>query len=105
MISGLAIGGVLTDTIGWRWCFFIAAIFDAVLFGTALWGLPKTIDSPSDAQGAADLTWAQKYQQLKHDIDWVGALIASASLAMMSYVFAYVVDQPPRLSVTDNTIR
>lgn len=87
---GLAIGGVLTDSIGWRWCFFIAAIFDAILFATALWGLPKSIDSPSDAQGAADLTWAQKYAQLKHDVDWVGALIASASLAMMSYVFAYV---------------
>lgn len=85
---GLAIGGVLTDSIGWRWCFFISAIFDVVLFATAVWGLPKSIDSSSDAQGAADLTWAQKYAQLKYDIDWVGALIASASLAMMSYVFA-----------------
>lgn len=87
---GLAIGGVLTDSIGWRWCFFIAAIFDAVLFATALWGLPKSIDSPTSAEGAANLTWAQKYAQLKYDIDWVGALIASASLATMSYVFAYV---------------
>ena len=92
---GLAIGGVLTDSIGWRWCFFISAIFDAVLFATALWGLPTSIDSPSDAQGAADLTWREKYARLKYDIDWVGALIASASLAMMSYVFAYVLSPPP----------
>ena len=96
---GLAIGGVLTDTIGWRWCFFIAAIFNVVLFAMAVWGLPKSIDAPADAPGTAYLTWSQKWEQIKHEIDWVGAIIASASLAMISYVFAYVAHQlfPPLL--------
>jgi MFS family permease len=85
---GLALGGVLTDTIGWRWGFYISAVIDTAIFGVALWGLPKSIDSPADRQGAADLTWAEKWAQLKHDIDWIGAIIASISLAMLSYVFA-----------------
>jgi predicted MFS family arabinose efflux permease len=84
----LALGGVLTDSVGWQWGFYISAVFDAAIFALALWGLPKSIDSPTDGVGAADLTWAQKWSQLINDIDWVGALIASASLAMLSYVFA-----------------
>ena len=85
---GLAIGGVLTDSIGWRWGFYISAIFDAAIFAVAFWGLPKSIDSPTGAEGAADFTWTQKWTQLKEDIDWVGAGIATTSLAMLSYVFA-----------------
>lgn len=87
---GLALGGVLTDSIGWRWGFYLSAIIDALICAVAFWGLPKTIDSPPDTQGPADLSWSTKWRQLKDDIDWVGALIASTSLAMLSYVFAYV---------------
>lgn len=85
---GLAMGGVITDSIGWRWGFYLAAIIDAGIFALALWGLPRSIDSSLDGQGAAELTWAQKRVHLWHTIDWVGALIASTSLAMLSYVFA-----------------
>jgi MFS family permease len=89
---GLTLGGVLTDSIGWRWGFYISAIFDAVICAVAFWGLPKSIDSPTGAEGAADLTWAQKWRHLKEEIDWVGAGIATTSLAMLSYVFAYVMN-------------
>lgn len=85
---GLVLGGVLTNSIGWRWGFYISAIFNAAVCAIAFWGLPKSIDSPVGVEGAADLTWAQKWQQLKEDIDWVGAGIATTSLAMLSYVFA-----------------
>lgn len=85
---GLAVGGVLTDSIGWRWGFYLSAIFDAVIFAVAFWGLPTSIDSPTGSEGAADLTWSQKWTQLKEEIDWVGAGIATASLGMLSYVFA-----------------
>ena len=67
----------------------MAAIIDAAIFAIAFWGLPSTIDSPTDGEGAADLTWERKWAQLREDIDWVGAIIASISLAMLSYVFAY----------------
>ena len=91
---GLALGGVLTDSLSWRWGFYLASIFDAAICAVAFWGLPATIDSPTGAEGAADLTWAQKFQQLKTDIDWVGAMIATTSLAMLSYVFACVSFMP-----------
>ncbi|KAK5169044.1 uncharacterized protein LTR77_006353 [Saxophila tyrrhenica] len=87
---GLTVGGFLTDGIGWQWGFYLAAVFDAAIFAVALFGLPKSIDSPLEGQGAADLTWRQKWMLIKHDIDWVGALIASVSLAALSYVFVTI---------------
>ena len=97
---GLALGGVLTHTIGWRWGFYISAVLDALLCAVAYWGLPASIDSVPGAEGAgagaAELTWSQKFSQLKNDIDWIGAILASASLAMLSYTFAYAITQFPK---------
>lgn len=77
---GLTLGGVFSDSIGWRWGFYIAAIINTIIFGLAVYGLPKNIDS----QGP--ITW----KRLTSDIDWIGAIIASASLAMLSYAFASI---------------
>ena len=75
---GLTLGGVLSDSIGWRWGFHVAAIINTLIFGVAVYGLPKNIDS----QGP--ITW----KRLTSEIDWIGAILASASLAMLSYAFA-----------------
>jgi MFS family permease len=75
---GLTVGGVCADGIGWRWSFFIAAIFNTVILIMAIWSLPKT------AAESEPITW----DRLISEIDWVGAVIASSSLAMISYVFA-----------------
>lgn len=80
---GLTLGGILTETIGWRVGFYIAAAINAIVFAVGLFGLPKPA-------GNAALTWQQKRQQIAHDIDWVGAMIASTSLATLSYVFASI---------------
>ncbi|KAF2802029.1 uncharacterized protein BDZ99DRAFT_429276 [Mytilinidion resinicola] len=77
---GLTLGGVLSDSIGWRWGFYIAAIINTVIFGLAVYGLPRNIDSQEP------ITWTR----LSSDIDWIGALISSASLAMLSYAFASI---------------
>ena len=87
---GLTLGGLFTDSIGWRWGFHLSAILNTVVFGIALWGLPKTIDNPPLGEGAANTTWAYKWERVKTEIDWTGAIIASASLAMLSYVFAAI---------------
>lgn len=87
---GLTLGGVLTDSIGWRWGFYLATIVNTVIFVVALWGLPKSIDSAGVSDGDSVPTWRQKWQRMKNEIDWIGAIIASTSLAMLSYVFATI---------------
>jgi predicted MFS family arabinose efflux permease len=74
---GLTLGGVFAETIGWQWGFYIAAIVNLIIFLLALWGLPKSIDRQS-------ITWSR----VANDIDWVGATVASTSLALLSYVLA-----------------
>lgn len=74
---GLTLGGVLSDTIGWRWGFHIAAIINTVVFVVGFFGLPKV-----------DSTQSNIWARLRTEIDWVGIAIGSASLALLSYSFA-----------------
>ena len=74
---GLVLGGVFTDTIGWRWGFYISAITNTIVFVVGLFGLPKV-------DGKQQQVWAR----LKNEIDWVGILLGSASMALLSYCFA-----------------
>lgn len=76
--AGLFLGGVLVDSIGWRWGWYIASILSMIVFGIvfrAVPGLRKQI--PRE-------TW----RRLAYGIDWIGALIASACLGLLSYVLA-----------------
>lgn len=77
---GLTLGGVLVDTIGWRWGFYIAAVVNFVILVLAAW---------QRSQSAADAP-SISLDRLMFEIDWVGALLASSCLAMLSYVLAYV---------------
>lgn len=77
---GLTLSGAFTGTIGWQWGFYAAAIANLVMFVVAAWQLPQNVQSAS----------YDVWQRLVSDIDWVGALVASISLAMLSYVIAYV---------------
>jgi len=74
---GLVLGGVFTDTIGWRWGFYISAIVNTVVFAIALLGLPKV--------GGKQ---AHVVYRLKTEIDWVGIALGSTSVALLSYCFA-----------------
>lgn len=77
---GLILGGVLTDTIGWRWGFYITAIVDAVLFVASIYVLP--------ADGESKKLSRASWYRLAHNIDWVGVGILSLSLGLLSYVLA-----------------
>lgn len=76
---GLALGGFFADTIGWPWGFHFVAIINLVAFVLAACCLPN---GPEDQ---APLTW----RRFVYDIDWVGAFIASTSLAIFFYVLTY----------------
>ena len=76
---GLVLGGVFTNAVSWRWAFYITAILNGVVLGLGLWALPRDIDA---ALSRSSLV------RLRRDIDWVGALIITASLALLSFVLA-----------------
>jgi MFS family permease len=77
---GLTLGGVLTDTIGWQWGFHIAAIANVVMLVIATWQLPKNVQS----------TASDMWHRLVSDVDWVGVILASSALALLSYALSYV---------------
>lgn len=74
---GLVLGGVFSDTIGWRWGFHLSAIVNTVVFVVALFGLPKVDGEQTNV-----------LSRLKDEIDWVGIAMGSASVALLSYCFA-----------------
>lgn len=74
---GLVLGGFFVDSIGWRFGFYLCAGASIIVFSVAVWVLPKD-------RHRGLLSW----NSLLHGIDWVGALIASTSLGMLSFVFA-----------------
>lgn len=74
---GLVLGGVLVETIGWRAGWFIDGGAMLLLFLIELRVLPK---SRRHAQGIVT--------QLATNVDWVGAILASAFFACLSYLLA-----------------
>ncbi|TDZ36982.1 putative MFS-type transporter [Colletotrichum trifolii] len=78
---GLSVGGVFTDTIGWRWGFHMAAIINTLIFLIALKWLPSI--------GKREpVTW----NRFVTEVDWIGAFLASAFLSMISYVLAVITE-------------
>lgn len=74
---GLVLGGILVDTIGWRAGWFIVGGAMLLLFAIGLRVLPR---SKRNAQGIMT--------QFATKVDWVGAIIASAFFACLSYFLA-----------------
>lgn len=77
---GLVVGGVCADTIGWRWGFHFTAILNTAVLALSLWALPVDVDGGSLGRAA--------FARLAHDVDWCGAMLVSAALALLSYVLA-----------------
>lgn len=83
---GLVLGGVLQDLIGWRSAWYIYGGLTLTLAAIAFWALPKANYTRS---------WRSTMYNIRHTIDWVGALLASTFMALLSYLFAYVFSFPP----------
>ncbi|KAJ5993885.1 hypothetical protein N7451_009609 [Penicillium sp. IBT 35674x] len=76
--AGLILGGVLTDTIGWRWAFYITTILNFFLFIASIFMLPDTRPTKFPLN------------RLLNEIDWLGVLILAVSLGLLSYVLAMI---------------
>ncbi|KAK8139111.1 hypothetical protein PG984_002491 [Apiospora sp. TS-2023a] len=77
---GLVLGGIFTDTIGWRWAYFIMAMVNFVISVISVWSLP-------DVRHPSKKSWARR---LREDVDWIGVLILSVALALLMYVLAMI---------------
>ncbi|CAI6289739.1 unnamed protein product [Periconia digitata] len=78
---GLVLGGIFTDTVGWRWAYYITAIINFLISTSAVWVLPKIEHAyHSDS----------RMRRLTRDIDWAGAFIISAGLGLLLYVLAAI---------------
>ena len=93
---GLVLGGVLSDSIGWRSGFYISASINAVIVVIATFGLPK------DTRESIPTTWKRRWEMVSLEIDWVGALMASGALALASYVLASVAGNSASISKPAN---
>ncbi len=91
---GLLLGGVFTDTIGWRWSFFVSAIINLTISLSAIWVLPS-VYRPSEKP------WNRR---LIEDIDWIGAVVLSTALGILLYVLATTTSSYRRLSEAQNIV-
>jgi MFS family permease len=78
-LLGLVLGGVFVDTVGWRPPFYLAGATTAVSGVFCVWVLP---------QDPLPRPMRMIWKQLASDIDWMGTIILSAGIAILSYVLA-----------------
>lgn len=76
--TGLILGGILVDTIGWRSGFYICG-------GILLLQVPVGFRIiPAQAHSSNVLS------RIRNEVDWIGASIACGALSMFSYVLAVI---------------
>jgi MFS family permease len=92
---GLVMGGVFVETIGWRYGYYIGAIANVVIFVVTYLGLPK-----AESTRKINVTM---WQRLGSEIDWVGTILLSTPLGLLSYVFSVITSSSSRLRDPANT--
>ncbi|CAJ0542607.1 Ff.00g001630.m01.CDS01 [Fusarium sp. VM40] len=91
---GLVLGGVLVETVGWRSGWYLYGAINLVLSAVGLWSLPK-----SEPLG----TLRDVFRSVTTKIDWLGTLLASMFMALLSYFLAF--QEVQHLSALNAAIR
>ncbi|RAL02509.1 putative MFS transporter [Aspergillus ibericus CBS 121593] len=91
---GLVVGGILIDTIGWRAGWYISGGITLFFTVIGLWSLPK-----SPAHQSADVL-----RNVRTKIDWVGAGLASAFMALLCYLLAILSADTSRIKTAESII-
>ncbi|GES65501.1 MFS transporter [Aspergillus terreus] len=84
---GLVVGGILVDTIGWRSGWYLAGGITLFFAAMGLWALPKSKRHQ----------YADRMHNIRTKVDWVGACLASAFMALLCYLLAIVSANPSRI--------
>ncbi|KAJ5896389.1 uncharacterized protein N7473_005788 [Penicillium subrubescens] len=92
---GLVLGGVFVDTVGWRVGWYIAGGAALFLSFVGLWALPGS-PHPRKLENIM--------HDLKYKIDWVGALLASAFMALLCYLLAILSSNVYRIKETASIV-
>ncbi|KAF4763812.1 hypothetical protein N7455_010487 [Penicillium solitum] len=91
---GLVLGGLFQgSSLGWRFGYYLCAGISMVLTVVNFFKLPK------DAQ-REPISW----RRLCSEIDWVGILLSSSCLGIISYVFATITDNPSNIQRAENIV-
>ncbi|ORX35560.1 putative MFS transporter [Kockovaella imperatae] len=76
---GLVVGGIMIDTTGWRAGWYLFGSIMLVFCAVGFWALPRPVQRDP---------WRVTFKRLQQHVDWVGALLASAFMSMLSYLLA-----------------
>ncbi len=75
-ILGPVLGGIIVNSLGWRWMFYVNIPVAVIALLLALWGIPK--DGPSDK---------------KQPLDIIGILLLSPAFALLIYGISQIASQ------------
>ncbi|CAG8397601.1 unnamed protein product [Penicillium salamii] len=91
---GLVLGGLFQgSSLGWRFGYYLCAGISMVLTLVNFFKLPKdAVREP--------VSW----RRLRSEIDWIGILLSSSCLGIISYVFATITDKPSNIQRPENIV-
>lgn len=78
-LIGLFLGGILTDLVSWRLCFYLVAGINAAVLLLSIFCIP-----------ANPLERGTALERFRSKVDWVGVILISSALSLLSYVLAAV---------------
>jgi len=91
---GLVLGGIFTDTIGWRWAYYMMAIINGAISVSSIWSLQEVTHADPKRRG--------KWQRLREDVDWVGTVMLSVAMGVLLYVLAMATSSYKQLGKAEN---